>query len=348
MICSTLLLLTTVASAQTVDDPWGAGSTTESESEEPKEEPKEEAKEEAKTEASPEEPKTEASPEEAKEEPNNSDNVLESEQDDESEEEAESEQATTEPLAENPKATPEPKGPTSGHGMEGLRVKSLQTGSGVSVRQSTVLGRDGGTNQTMIRTRYAMQSWTLDVGVPFSAYRVPGARTTDIGNLQFGGWRLFEDGNVVHGLGLTAHINMGERAYSWVNSATELWPGTGADLEWQMEKDDGVHWMARAALGLHSAAAYDPFPELFLRFEAAAALDFALSDSLGMITEASFAYWDTSPFELNLITRWDPAPGLRVRTGFVLPIFVWANWMPPNRPPGLSESTWLLELSIAL
>ena len=57
---------------------------------------------------------------------------------------------------------------------------------------------------------------------------------------------------------------------------------------------------------------------------------------------------DTSPFELSALTRWDPAPGLRVRTGFVLPIFVWASWMPPDRPPGVSESTWILDLSIAL
>ena len=340
MICSTLLLLTTIASGQSVDDPWGTGSSTESESEEPKEEaPKEEAsKEEAPQEAA---PKEEAPQEEAPKEEAPQKEAASGEQSD-------GEEPTVGPLTENPKPTPAPKAASSGHGMEGLRVKSLQTGSGVSVRQLSVFGRDGGTNQTEIRTRYALRPWTVDIAVPFSTYRIPGSRTTDIGNLQLGGWRLYEDGETVHGVGVTAHINMGERAYTWVNSATELWPGAGLEVAWQMERQGDVHWMARAALGLHGAAAFDPFPELFLRFEAAGALDFPVSEKVGVIGEASFAYWDTSPFELSLLTRLDPAPGLRLRTGFVLPIFVWANWMPPDRPAGLSESTWLLDLSIAL
>ena len=105
--------------------------------------------------------------------------------------------------------------------------------------------------------------------------------------------------------------------------------------------------MYRFALGLHGTRGHAPFPGFFPRFSAALGLDYSLSKRVGLTTEFALSYWDTSPFEMTLLTRFDLLGGLRARAGLVLPISAWAGLIPADQEPGLTETTLLVDMRYA-
>ena len=103
----------------------------------------------------------------------------------------------------------------------------------------------------------------------------------------------------------------------------------------------------RLAMGLHFTNGNQPFPSFYPRFSAAFGLDRSLNKHLGITAEASLNYWDTSPFEMSAFLRADVLDGLRLRTGFILPVATWAGLVPSNQDPGLTESTFVLDMRYA-
>ncbi|TNE85424.1 MAG: hypothetical protein EP330_25405 [Deltaproteobacteria bacterium] len=227
---------------------------------------------------------------------------------------------------------------TSGH-----QIAPIDAGTGVGIEQQVVMGTDGGTTVTTAVVRWARDDLHIAVGIPYGAYRTPAGRDASLGNLQVGGYYGVSEMVTV---GLEVHANAGEGAWSWANSADELWPGAGARgvFHYRLETEAST-LLFRSALGLASARAIDPFPATRLQFEATGAVDKALSDRAGLISEMSFRVWDTSPLDLAGLARFDVTDGVRARTGLVLPLGTWAGLSPADRPAGVREATWVFDVS---
>lgn len=239
--------------------------------------------------------------------------------------------------------------PNDGHAPSGLRIAPWGAGSGVGIAQELVVGSTGGTNATTVAARWSAGDYGVTVGLPFTAYRNPDGRTTDIGNLQLDGWyRLKGGGALEQAILVETHIGLGDPAWTWVNRPDDLWPGGGVDVSWQARREGDLTVMYRAGVGLHGARGYEPFPNIYPRFQAAAGLDRALPANFGLVGEASLAYWDLSPLEATGLVRWDPVPGLRARAGLVMPLFVWFGWTPSDQRAGIRETTLLIDIGAAI
>ncbi len=238
--------------------------------------------------------------------------------------------------------------------VEGVRIAPLAADTGVSLGSRHVVGQYGGTTAASLAARYNHEDrLVFGLSMPLATYRLPGdsGRATGLGNLMLEGWYILDDGRDdgrMSGIGVEAHIGLGARSYTWVNDATEVWPGTGVDVVWQARTPGDLGLLYRASVGVHGALDYEPFPSAFLRLGAAVGADYALGDRFGVTAEAAFTYWDTSPFEVAGVFRAEIIDGLRARAGLVLPMAVWVGATPADVKAGIRETTLLLDLQYTL
>ena len=127
-------------------------------------------------------------------------------------------------------------------------------------------------------------------------------------------------------------------------------PGSGLDLVLQSRRTKGkVTRMGRAALGVRGGRDYAPWAGSYVTFEVAGGLDYAINDRVGVVGEASFAYWDLSPFDVSGLVRADVSDGLRLRAGMVVPLAVWVGATGVEEQfRGVREVTALMDLSLSL
>ena len=221
-------------------------------------------------------------------------------------------------------------------------------GSGASVNVGAVLGQDGGITATTIGAHFRSGPLAVHVRLPFAVYPTPLRNTADLGNLMVSAFAVIEKPHFVAAWGAEFHVSVGQRAYTWVNRPDEFWPGGGVELIGQLRTTGKTALLARLSLGMHGARGYEPFPKLFPHGTAVIGIDQELHSHVGVNAEVAFSYWDTSPIEIAVFGRFDIVRGLRARTGFVLPVAVWAGWTPIGEPPGAREATWVTELALAL
>lgn len=254
-------------------------------------------------------------------------------------------------IVPNPAESDE-RGIRGGNVPRGLRIEPYGASTGVDITQAFVVGSNGGTNQTTLRARYARGKYGVQLGIPFIAHRMPRqARDTGLGNLQLDAWRQIGDGaDGYTGIGVELHTNLGDRTYSWVHEADDIWPSTGIDLAIQARRGtDSLGTMARVALGARGGRDYAPWANSYLTFEVAFAVDAQLMDRVGVVGEMSVAYWDLSPWDLSGMAWLDIAHGLRARAGVVLPLGVWTGLARVDEEfRGVREMTAVLDLSLSL
>ncbi len=236
----------------------------------------------------------------------------------------------------------------------GNRLEADGVGTSVGVSEEWVVGGDGGTLATRVSARHAWRKLVFAVHLPFATYRVPGGRTTELGNLRVDGFHRIQGNKGVVLVGASAHLPLG-RAYTWTNSATSLWPGGGLTGVVQLRRrlssgDRPVSFLARGAIGVHGTGGFDPFPRVYLHASAAAGLDVPITDGFGVLGEAAASVWDPSPFDLSAWARLTPKEieGLRFRVGTLFPIATWAGASPSDKPAGVREMTLAADLSLAL
>lgn len=234
----------------------------------------------------------------------------------------------------------------------GWRITPLGGGHSLSLSEAAVVGPHGGTTVTTLAARVAFEEATVSVRLPFAAYRTPGGRATDLGNLAVEALYLREVDGWIHGLGVEAHVNPGGRPFTWLHRADELWPGGGVDLVYQLRVpgEAGLTWLLRGHAGVHGARAYDPVPGVFARLGGVGAVDYQLpgAPAVGLIGEAAISYWELSPFDVAGLVRVDPVQGLRARGGLVLPMAGWFGWTPASVDGGLRDLTLHLDVQMAL
>jgi len=249
--------------------------------------------------------------------------------------------------------TPERKRPTRSDTPitpQGHRISPVGGGHALALAEDAVLGGDGGTNVTTLSTRVVLGDYTIAVSLPFAAYRTPDGRTTDLGNLFVEGLYALDQGELVHALGIEAHINPGGQPFTWANEAEQLWPGAGANAVYQlrMRLADDTAILARGTAGIHTSQGFDPFHKVYPRFSASAGIDQTVASGVGIVGETTLSYWDVSPWEVAGLVRVDPVSGIRARGGLLLPMFTWLGATPIDRPAGIREITLLLDIQMAI
>lgn len=238
--------------------------------------------------------------------------------------------------------------------VEGVRIAPLAADTGASLDSRHVVGQYGGTTAVTLAARYNHEDrLVFGLSMPLATYRLPGdaGRATGLGNLMLEGWYILDDGSDggrMSGIGVEAHLGLGASSYTWVNDATEVWPGTGVDVVYQGRSAGDLGLLYRGSLGVHGARDYEPFPNAYLRLGAAVGVDYALDDRFGVTAEGAFTYWDPSPFEAAGVFRADIIDGLRARAGIVLPLAVWVGATPVDVKAGIREATLLLDLQYTL
>ena len=211
-----------------------------------------------------------------------------------------------------------------------------------------ILGPDGGQAVVDLGARFRLGRTSVGLSVPIGTWLVPGKRSAALGNLGLQvRYRLDQEG-WSHELFAQAHFDVGSPAWTWIHRADELWPGWGGDLGWEVRTDGDLAFLGRATVGFHGARGYDPYPSSFVRVGLAAGVDYSFLERLGVTGEVFGGWWSPSPLEISALFRVDPVRGLRLRTGFVLPVGVWAGLSPVIEESGAREATWLLELSLAM
>lgn len=232
---------------------------------------------------------------------------------------------------------------------EGWRIAPMGAASGLRLGQQAVIGRAGGTNATTIEARGTWGKTWLAVDVPFAAFRTPAERTVDIGNVGIDGWRGKEGKRGYRAIGIELTVPTGGHAWTWANQPDDLWPNAGLDVALQGARDLGaLKLLHRVALGVHLTGDYEPIPAVWLRVNGAVAIDAPIGDRFGVTGELSMQTWDTSPLELNGLFRANLIEGLDARAGVVFPIGVWAGWTPSDQRAGISETTFLVDLTMSL
>lgn len=228
---------------------------------------------------------------------------------------------------------------------EGLLAEPIGGGSGVTLASAVVVGGDGGTSALITRGRLRLGDVTATVGIPFATWRTPSGRDAGLGNVSLGAW--LPDGER-GALGVVARLPLGGRAYTWVNESEELWPGVGVDVIYRGDQplSDQVTFLGRLSGGAHTSRGAAPVPGLYAKVGAAGGVDVAVREHLGVVGEAAFTWWDTSPLDLAALVRAD-ADGLRARAGVVFPLAAWVGAQPTPVPAGAREATLRLDLSAA-
>lgn len=259
---------------------------------------------------------------------------------------AAAEPAAAEPAAAEPAAD---EGSTDAVIGEGWRIAPMGARSGLRIGQEAVVGRAGGTNATTLAARGAIGKNWLQVSLPFASFRTPEERAMDLGNLGIDVWGGREVKHGYRALGVELTLPTGGHAWTWTNRPDDLWPNAGVDLVWQGTRDLGsAKLLHRVALGVHGTAAFEPIPLLWLRGQGAVGIDAPIGDRFGITGELALQTWDTSPLELNGLFRANLIEGLDARAGVVLPIGVWAGWTPSDQASGISETTFLVDLTMSL
>lgn len=235
--------------------------------------------------------------------------------------------------------------------QDGNRLRDPLAETALSLEHRAAIGREAGTDMSTLKATYAHDdAWVFSLALPYASFRIPGdmPRETALGNLLFEGWRIMERGDdgAYRALGVEAHWNLGSRAWTWVNDADELWPGTGVDAVWQERGAGDLAWTWRALVGLHGARSFEPYPGFWLRAGGAAGIDYAIHPLVSVLAEGSLTYWDTSPIEVAAILHSEPLDGLKLRAGWVWPLGVWMGASPGNGAAGFHESTLLFEVRL--
>ncbi len=231
---------------------------------------------------------------------------------------------------------------------QGHRIDAMGAGTSLGVSEAIVVGPDGGTHALTISARVRVGDVQLGGSLPYASFRTPVGRDHSLGNARLWAAVALPDVGFRHWAGFRLHFDVGGPAYTWINASDELWPGAGIEAFWEARiGDDPLTWMVRAALGVQAFEAYAPFPDRALRAQAAGGVDATVWGPLGLIGEVAVQTWDTSPVEAAALARLDLAPGLRFRTGAVLPVGVWAGWTPASQPAGVREATLRFEVTLS-
>ncbi|MCB9679798.1 MAG: hypothetical protein H6737_32125 [Alphaproteobacteria bacterium] len=238
------------------------------------------------------------------------------------------------------------------HVTLGNRLDADGVGTAVGVSEEFVVGGDGGTLATRVSARWATWKLVFAAHLPFATYKVPDGRTTGLGNLRLDAFHRIQKRDDVVMYGLSAHIPLG-RAYTWTNSATGIWPGGGltAVVQWRHATNSRVDLLARGALGVHGTAGFDPYPRVYLHASAAGGVDVPIRDVFGVTGEVAASVWDPSPFDASVWARVQPdeaLEGFRGRVGVLLPLATWAGLSPSDKPAGVREMSFMLDIGLAL
>lgn len=244
--------------------------------------------------------------------------------------------------------TPDPA--AGSQAPSGRAIAGFGGAHGVGLSEQVVVGGDGGTAITTLSTRVVVDTVTLTARLPFAAYATPDDRDTGLGNLQLEALAaLPTTTGLEHALGASVGFGLGGSAFTWATRADEVWPGAGLELVYEARARSGqTTWLARGALGVHGSGGWEPVPGTWARALAAGGVDQALGRRVGLVAEASLAWWDVAPAQTAALVRLDPTDGLRFRGGLVLPWFTWAGWDPLHRPAGAREATVHLDVGASL
>lgn len=232
--------------------------------------------------------------------------------------------------------------------LRGLEVAGAWSPSGVRFEQQFVVGSTGGPSVSTVAARYAEESFAVEAALPLSAFQTPDGRQLGLGNARLGAtYALPSDDGLHHVVGLGLHTNIGERSYTWVNDAEQVWPSTGFAMTWQGRTDNAPVTLGyRGVFGMTWPAPYPPFPEQFVTLGAAICADIALRDEIGVVLEGSAAYWELSPVNASVLGRFEVL-GATGRAGLVLPLFTWFGASPAEFAGGVTEVVLVADIGMS-
>jgi hypothetical protein len=228
-------------------------------------------------------------------------------------------------------------------GYRGLSVDSVDS---VGVQMESTLGPHGGTNVFQAEVQSSLSDWTLTAALPVATHRSYEGRALALGNVHVGVQRRLETRHGPAAVGLTLHAPTGGDAYSWVQTAEQLWPGSGADITWDVQRSEGERtWRWGARAGYHAHARYEPFPDHFARLMVHGGLEQTLRGPWSLWGEISAAYWDLTPVLAATFVAWEPSKGVRAQGGLLHPLATWMGLTPSQATRGFRESTIVVELT---
>lgn len=229
-------------------------------------------------------------------------------------------------------------------GIQGSAIETIGGTTGVGAGIASVIGPDGGTTAYTARADVVWDRYKVSVGVPVALYRSPDGPRGGLGNLTASGSWLAPGPDPEWQVGAEVTLRTGQ-AYTWVNEAHQLWPSNGIDLVYLRRVGEGdLRGAVRTGVGIHAPSGWDPYPDVYARLNIAGLLEQRVADSVGLLGEASFTWWDVSPIDATAMFWAEPTKHLRVRSGFTFPVASWAGWQPARVPAGTRESTFRLEL----
>jgi len=236
--------------------------------------------------------------------------------------------------------------PDRSFGTEGVDIGPMGGSTGFSVSQASVAGSDGGTHAWTARAQVPVDDLQITVGVPFTSYGTPDTRDAGLGNLAIDlAWADGADPDWA--VGLAGHVPLGS-TYTWVNDAEELWSSVGIDAYYLRRFGTGATTGAvRTAVGIHAPAGYSPYPPVYAKVDLAGLVQSELTDEVALVGEASFSFWDVSPFDVTGLLQVTPTDGLRLRGGMTLPLASWVGFQPAPVPAGAREITLRLQVQAA-
>jgi len=231
----------------------------------------------------------------------------------------------------------------------GYRIKAFDAGTGAAVRNSWVIGPEGGVFVARFEgTINILRKGAIHVALPLASYPAPDGRTPGLGNLEVSGYGWWQRGKWTIALGGRAAIPVSSPTYTWAHSGPEVWPAAGASAATELRYVNKVTTMIRVAAGLYYFTDGAPFEGLKPHIEAAVGVDAPFAKILGAQAELAGAFWDPSPLDFAAYFRVDPVEGLRFRVGGLMPIGTWAGLSPADDTAGVDEGTVTLDVQVAL
>lgn len=230
----------------------------------------------------------------------------------------------------------------------GYRALAVDPVDSVGIQMESTLGPHGGTNVFQAEMQASVTDWTFWAALPVTTHRSYGGRTLALGNAHLGIQRRLETQIGRSAVGLALRVPTGGEAYSWVQTAEQLWPGTGADITWDTKRQDGERtWSWGARAGYHSNAPYEPFPNQFAKVMIHGGMEQTLRGPWSFWVEGSAAYWDLAPILAATFLAWTPHEGIRAQAGLLHPVATWIGLTPSEATRGFRESTLALDLTFA-
>ena len=231
---------------------------------------------------------------------------------------------------------------------KGYRGLSVEPVDSVGVVVESTLGPHGGTPVFQTEVQSSVSDWTLSAALPVATHRVYGGRALALGNVHLGVQRRLETPHAAAAIGLALHAPTGGAAYSWVQTTEQLWPGSGADITWDAQHQEGERtWRWGARVGYHTHVRYEPFPGQHARLMVHGGIGQTLRGPWRLWGELSAAYWDLTPILAATFLAWEPSQTIRAQAGLLHPISTWAGLTPSQTTRGFRESTWVLDLTFA-